>query len=222
MKNWKDIPVPPLMRDLPRDERGFPVPFIVLRDPSGKAVFSANDTLVVDRCHVEQRCGVCGNQLDDMWVLGGPVSAFHPNGVYIDTPIHHECGTYALQVCPYLVIAAYHSIPDREKKLTEKFGGTRLFANPTQDPPSPKFPVTDADGKPLKMVKAKNGRMVPSPTKIFQRHSSETRANLAASFRLGYRQREAVGVFFWIHPWFPNIAFDTRKSAIERAAMMTD
>lgn len=89
-------------------------------------------------------------------------------------------------------------------------------------PPSPKFPVTDAIGKPLKMAKAKNGRMVPAPAKLFQRYTSEQRANHAASHRLHPNQKHSVGEFFWTHPWFPHIAFDTRKQAIERAAMATD
>ena len=138
--NWKDVPLPPLMRALPKDERGFPIPVIILRDPDGKAIFSANNGNVVEKCAKEHLCGVCGNKLlDDTWVLGGPLSAFHPHGVYIDTPIHHECGTYALQVYPYLVLSSYRSVPDRVGKLNERFAGTAVLVNPTQDPNRPPF-----------------------------------------------------------------------------------
>ena len=49
--------------------------------------------------------------------------------------------------------------------------------------------------------------------RCFHRHSSETRANLQSSFRLGHRQRESVGEFFYTHPAVPNRAFPTRKAA---------
>ena len=49
--------------------------------------------------------------------------------------------------------------------------------------------------------------------RCFQPYSSETRANHAASFRLGHRQREAIGEYFYVHPAMPNTAFPTRKMA---------
>ena len=49
--------------------------------------------------------------------------------------------------------------------------------------------------------------------RCFQPYSSETRANHASSHRLGHRQRESVGEFFYTHPAIPNRAFLTRKAA---------
>lgn len=49
--------------------------------------------------------------------------------------------------------------------------------------------------------------------RCFHKHSSETRANLAASFRLGYQQRAEIGQFFYVHPAIPNRAFGTRGAA---------
>lgn len=49
--------------------------------------------------------------------------------------------------------------------------------------------------------------------RCFHAYSSEQRANHAASFRLGHRQRVATGEFFYVHPDVPNIAFPTRKAA---------
>lgn len=54
----------------------------------------------------------------------------------------------------------------------------------------------------------------------FQRYTSETRADLRASFRLGYRQRESIGEAFWTHPLVPGLAFPTRIAAL-RAALRT-
>lgn len=54
-------------------------------------------------------------------------------------------------------------------------------------------------------------------TRCFQPYTSEQRANHAASFRLGYRQRQAVGHSYYTHPMVPGIAFDTAKAATTRA-----
>ncbi len=58
-------------------------------------------------------------------------------------------------------------------------------------------------------LKAEMKRVV----RCFHRYSSETRANHAASFRLGHQQRQAVGEFFYTHPDIPNRAFPSRKKA---------
>jgi hypothetical protein len=136
--NWRDVPIPARMQALPRDPRGFPIPHIVLRDQAGAPVFKANDSAVVHACRVHRLCGVCGGKLvyQNGWVLGGPQSAFHPRGAYVDSPIHHECGVYALQVCPYLALSTYRGVDPVKtaEQLDERFGGTALFIDQTQDP----------------------------------------------------------------------------------------
>lgn len=51
----------------------------------------------------------------------------------------------------------------------------------------------------------------------FYQYDSETRANHAASHRLGHRQRNAVGETWYSHPMCGNIAFPTAKAATTRA-----
>ena len=53
--------------------------------------------------------------------------------------------------------------------------------------------------------------------RILCRYSSEQRANHAASFRLGHRQREAIGEYFYTHPDCPGIAFPKRGLAARAA-----
>ena len=53
--------------------------------------------------------------------------------------------------------------------------------------------------------------------RCFQQYNSETRANHAASRRLGYQQRRRTGEYFFVHPDVPKIAFPTRTSAAEYA-----
>jgi len=103
-----EVPIPKRMSMLRRDSRGYPIPFNVLRDVDGKPFFAINDDRVRARCLKEKRCAICGYRLDKlMWLVGGPLSAFHENGCYQDTPLHHDCMTYALQVCPYLSMPNY-------------------------------------------------------------------------------------------------------------------
>jgi len=40
---------------------------------------------------------------------------------------------------------------------------------------------------------------------------------MAASHRLGYRQRQAVGFYFYTHPAVPGTTFETRKAALMAA-----
>lgn len=56
----------------------------------------------------------------------------------------------------------------------------------------------------------------------FQAYDSETRANHAASHRLGHQQRQATGHFFYVHPAIPNRAFDTRGAAARAALSMIE
>lgn len=55
---------------------------------------------------------------------------------------------------------------------------------------------------------------VPAPVRCFHRYDSETRSNMAASRRLGYRQRQAEGEFYWVHDMVPGVAFGSRKQAV--------
>src|SRR5436190_18407869 len=104
----REIPIPKKMKALGKDERGYPIPYIVLRDANNKPNFAANNTLRQLKSLVEKRCPICGSKLDQLlWFVGGPLSAFHEHGKYLDTAMHYECMTYALQVCPYLAAPHY-------------------------------------------------------------------------------------------------------------------
>jgi len=137
--NWKEVVIPDKMQHLDRDVRGLPIPHIVLRDRDNIPQFTVNDTRKVEECVAKSTCAICGQPLgQDTWLVGGPLSAFHPHGAYIDTPIHHECGTYALMVCPYLAMSAYSGHRRDLGKLSDKFDGA-LFVDPTVIAARPKF-----------------------------------------------------------------------------------
>lgn len=131
MKNWKTVELPELMKDLPLDKRGLPIPIIILKDKEGNYHFKINDTTIVEKCIADKLCSVCGKpMINDMWLIGGPLSAFHPNGVFGDSPVHKSCGEYALQVCPYLAVSTYNGKLNRELE-SGVFDGM-AFVNITQ------------------------------------------------------------------------------------------
>jgi hypothetical protein len=129
------IPMPPRIEKLPRDERGYPIPWNVLRDVDGKPIFTANDSAKHMRAIYEALCPICGERTGKWkWFVGGPKSAFDPNGWYFDLPGHRECMEYALQVCPYLAAKNYaHRIDIVDPS---KVPGV-IMVDETQDPNRP-------------------------------------------------------------------------------------
>lgn len=99
-----EIPVmPERIARLDRDQRGYPIPWNVLRGDDGTPHFTVNDDRKHYRALREELCPLCGERLG-RWkhFIGGPQSAFHAHGAYMDLPTHHDCGRFALATCPYL------------------------------------------------------------------------------------------------------------------------
>ena len=133
-----DIAVPRKMNALMRDRRGYPVPYTVLRDSDGVPHFAVNDSERVLRCIREKRCAICGTRLDrEMWLVGGPLSAFLTAGRYRDPALHYECARYALQVCPYLASRKYSGRIDTAGIDFDKVPPAMLFADSTMLPEHP-------------------------------------------------------------------------------------
>ena len=133
------IEVPDRMKHLDRDHRGYPIPYIVFRDDDGKPHFTINNEHKVLRCKHDEICAICGVKLlRGRWFLGGPMSAFHPHGAYIDPPMHHECMRFAVQTCPYLISAKYTKRIDGATLDPDKATGVISLIDPTLDPTRPK------------------------------------------------------------------------------------
>jgi hypothetical protein len=110
--------IPDRMLHLERDPRGYPIPWGVYRDEDGRAHFTINDEARRLKALARDLCPICGSKLfRGRWFVGGPMSALHEAGAYIDAPMHRECMTYALQVCPYLAAPSYGKRID-DKTLT--------------------------------------------------------------------------------------------------------
>jgi hypothetical protein len=138
----RSVPIPSRMAKLPRDPRGYPIPANVLRDADGVAHFAINDVHIRARQIAEDRCPICDGTLHrGRWLVGGPLAAFHERGAFIDPPMHHECATYALLVCPYLAAPSYSkSIAESAvKRVNPGESYVATFVDPTTIPGRPKL-----------------------------------------------------------------------------------
>lgn len=110
----------------------FIIPYVVLVK-DGIPQFKINDDRKTEFCIQNKLCSVCGQPVEnDMWMIGGPMSAFHERGFYIDIPVHKECGEYSLVTCPYMAYTQYTVKPENFNKLQEKVPDIMLI-NPTVD-----------------------------------------------------------------------------------------
>jgi hypothetical protein len=103
----EDIPV--RMRGLPRDHRGFPVPWFVAWLRDGKPVnpgFGEPDFRIVDTAKLAsavraRRCWVCGHPLGRfMTFVLGPMCAV--NRINSEPPSHRDCAHFTAMACPFL------------------------------------------------------------------------------------------------------------------------
>jgi hypothetical protein len=132
------VPIPDRMKHLEKDARGYPIPHIVLRDKEGTPHFTVNDHTVVRETLVKDQCGICGTKLfRGRWFVGGPMSAYHPQGAYMDGPLHSECMRYAMQVCPYLAAPNYGKRIDTAKIKEGQVPDHSIFLDNTMIPDRP-------------------------------------------------------------------------------------
>jgi hypothetical protein len=93
--------MPESIARLPRDERGYPVPWFVAW-PGGKPEFRCADAKKFALAVRKKRCWVCGEPLDPkqhVFVIG-PMCAV--NRVTSEPPSHAECAIFSACNCPFL------------------------------------------------------------------------------------------------------------------------
>lgn len=115
-KPQDSVPLPESMSGLPKDKRGYPIPWIVLRDKHGLPHFTVNDGRKVAQCAKFGLCGICGKALGThvpknpqkgAYFVGGPACFYSERGAFLDPPMHRECAEYAMRVCPYIANPSY-------------------------------------------------------------------------------------------------------------------
>jgi hypothetical protein len=93
--------MPKRMQRLPRDRRGFPVPYFVAWD-GDEPVFPAMDPKKLYDCVRFSQCWVCGERLGaHKAFLIGPMCVC--NRVTAEPPSHLDCARWSAMNCPFLV-----------------------------------------------------------------------------------------------------------------------
>lgn len=95
--------IPAIMRELPIDERGYPIPYFV-PIVNGKADFRYQDAKKKDACMKYGKCSICGKKLfkDSYWFISGPMGL--QNRVASDAPMHEDCARFSLMACPHILL----------------------------------------------------------------------------------------------------------------------
>lgn len=93
-------PMPERIARLPRDERGYPVPFFVTWF-DGVPDFRVASRAAMARAIKEKRCWICGEVLGrNIAFTIGPMCAV--NRTSSEPPQHRECAQFAAVACPFL------------------------------------------------------------------------------------------------------------------------
>lgn len=101
MRICETIPIPSRLASRPRDARGYPIPWMAAVDANGVADFRVQDRTKWLAAEKLRCCTMCGESMGrHLAFIGGPVS--HRTRLFTDLPMHKDCATYAVQVCPFL------------------------------------------------------------------------------------------------------------------------
>lgn len=108
---------PTNIKALPRDPRGYPIPYFVATLPDGTRDlrFASEERQVA--CINHRLCWVCGKRLNvQMVLLGGPLSI--GNKKHSDFACHPSCAEFSVKHCPHLNNAkAKYRDNDRPKAI---------------------------------------------------------------------------------------------------------
>jgi len=92
--------LPSTIARLPRDERGYPIPYFVAY-VDGKPEFKLADPEKFRKCIKQNRCWICGGVLGvRKWFVLGPMCAV--TRTTSEPPCHRECAEFACRACPFL------------------------------------------------------------------------------------------------------------------------
>jgi hypothetical protein len=124
----RTIPLPDLMRELPVNSKGFPVPFFADK-VDGEWDFRIMNKKNYSRCIKEHLCWICGQRLGSKKVfVAGPMCVVTRTSA--EPPCHYSCAQYAAIACPFL---AMPKMRRNEKDLPEGWkepAGVGIMRNP--------------------------------------------------------------------------------------------
>ena len=121
-------PLPPRLRTLPIDERGFPVPYFVAWI-DGKPDHRVVDPPKIAACVNGRRCWLCGSPLGRFLSFTiGPMCGV--NRINSEPPQHRECAEYAVRACPFMSRPHAHRRDARLPENVRDPAGEFLKRNP--------------------------------------------------------------------------------------------
>jgi hypothetical protein len=124
-------PLPDRMKDLPLDERGYPVPWFVAWI-DGKPEFRAVDPNKFVEAVNQKLCWVCGRRLGNHFCfVSGPMCGI--TRTTSEPPSHMECGEWSARNCPFLGNPNAVRREDEvinNAKMRENTAGIALVRNP--------------------------------------------------------------------------------------------
>jgi hypothetical protein len=134
------LPSPPIrIARLPKDERGYPVPWFVAwfkdgeecprRTPGAKADFRILGAGTREIAVKKRLCWVCGEPLGVHQVFAiGPMCAV--NRVTMEPPSHRACVEYSAQACPFLTVPARRRNEAGLEEIEHHVAGEMIARNP--------------------------------------------------------------------------------------------
>jgi hypothetical protein len=97
-----EIKIPKRIAKLPKDERGYPVPFFVAKDDRGQWDFRMMDGRKLVRAVKDRLCWICGEMLGrHLAFCIGPMCALNRSNA--EPPMHKECAEFSVRICPFLL-----------------------------------------------------------------------------------------------------------------------
>jgi hypothetical protein len=101
LKFISNVPMPTRIKGLPRDDRGFPIPYFVITLPDGTRDFRIIDRGRLNKCVKRGLCWICGGRIGvyKAFVIGPMCSITRTTS---EPPSHRECAEYACRTCPFL------------------------------------------------------------------------------------------------------------------------
>jgi ferredoxin len=116
--------MPPRIAVLPRDERGYPVPFFVAWMEDDRPEFRATSPHNMQIALERNLCWVCGQpRLDsDVFVIGSMCGV---NRVSSEPPSHSECARWSVRACPFL--RRPKMVRRKGDGMPEEFTGAGIF-----------------------------------------------------------------------------------------------
>ncbi len=94
--------IPEIMKSLPIDDRGYPIPYFVSTREDGSRDFRFADAKKQINCIKFKKCWICGKPMSAgiYYIITGPIG--RSNKHVSDPGMHEACARFSLFACPHM------------------------------------------------------------------------------------------------------------------------